>query len=154
MNNNFVNYKSTFSRVLSLLIGLVFITSSWFKIQFPFEFLSSVYEYQLLGRNSGLLLAMFLPYFELTIGVLLIINLFTLEALFCVVISCLFFVIAQIWAIIIGLEISCACFSSSAADHVNYFTVGRTFGLLTLGIIVFYLEYSNRRFALNIKKYN
>ena len=50
-----------FVLVVRLGLGAMFIASSLPKIRLPYEFLSSVYNYEIVGPKMGVLVAMVLP---------------------------------------------------------------------------------------------
>lgn len=61
-----------FVTVVRLGMGAMFIASSLPKICQPYDFLSSVYHYELVGPQLGLLVAMTLPWLELLVGICLV----------------------------------------------------------------------------------
>jgi len=113
-------------------LGCFFLWSSLPKIHQPYDFLSSVYNYELVGPKLGMLVAMVLPWLELLAGVCLVGGIFVSGALLtCIGMSAMFtFVIAS--ALYRGLEISCGCFSSSDAGVISYWTLIRACVILLL----------------------
>ena len=53
---------------LRLFLGLLLLYSGMAKIRQPFEFLTAVYAYDLVGPTIGLLLAAGLPWLEIVVG--------------------------------------------------------------------------------------
>ena len=54
-------FMSGFAMVVRLGLGCMFLYGSLHKIRQPYDFLSSVYYYELVGPRLGLLVAMVLP---------------------------------------------------------------------------------------------
>jgi len=123
--------------VVRLGIGCIFLWSSLPKIRQPYDFLSSVYNYELVGPKLGVLVAMTLPWLELLVGVCLVGGIFVSGALLASIgMSAMFtFVIAS--ALYRGLEISCGCFSTSEIGVISYTTLIRTFMILLFSIAVY-----------------
>jgi uncharacterized membrane protein YphA (DoxX/SURF4 family) len=116
---------SAFVLAVRLSLGFMFIVSSVPKIRQPYVFLGSVYGYELVGPKMGVLVAMVLPWVELFTGACLVGGVFVGGALLASVgMSALFtFVLASaLWR---QLDISCGCFSSSAAGKISYLTLIR-----------------------------
>ena len=67
--------------VLRIGIGCIFIWGSLPKIRQPYDFLSSVYGYELVGPRLGMFVAMTLPWLELFVGICLIGGIFVGGAL-------------------------------------------------------------------------
>jgi uncharacterized membrane protein YphA (DoxX/SURF4 family) len=114
-----------------LCIAGVMILAGATKISHPFEFLSTVYAYQILGPTSGLWLAMVLPWLELVVGFALLAGRLQAAA-FCVALFLsLVFIGAQIHAMQAGLSIACGCFGSSSesSEGIGYLTIARTIGI-------------------------
>ena len=55
-------------RIVTILIGCLLIYGSIPKIRQPYDFLSSVYSYELVGPKFGKLVAMMLPWLDLDFG--------------------------------------------------------------------------------------
>lgn len=92
-----------------LLLGGVLLWSSIPKLQNPYDFLSSVYDYELVGSQVGLALAVILPWLELILGICLIAGVLELGAF--TLSTCLFLVFALARASVVmrGVKIPCGC---------------------------------------------
>jgi rhodanese-related sulfurtransferase len=105
-------------------IGVVRIYSGSVKVARPHDFLTSVFQYQLLGPTSATFVAAALPFVELTAGVALLCSVFTLgaasiaSALFCI------FTIGQATALLRGIDADCGCFG--AGEPVSGWSLLRT----------------------------
>jgi len=124
--------RSTSARVpgvvlllVRLGLGCIFLSSSLPKIRQPYDFLGSVYNYQLVGPSVGLVVAMVLPWVELIVGICLIAGIFTSGALLVSVGMAAMFTFALAATLYRGLAISCGCFSAAGGDMVSYMTLIR-----------------------------
>ncbi len=72
---------SGFVLVARLALGCLFIYGSLPKIRQPYDFLSNVYGYELVGPKLGMLIAMVLPWLELFTGICLVGGIFISGAL-------------------------------------------------------------------------
>ncbi len=85
----------------------------------PYEFLGSVYGYELVGPKMGVLVAMVLPWVELLAGV------FVGGALLASVGMGVLFTFVLGSALYRHLDISCGCFSNPGAGKISYLTLIR-----------------------------
>lgn len=128
---------SGFTLVVRLALGCLFIWVSLSKIRQPYDFLSSVYSYELVGPKLGMLIATVLPWLELLVGICLVGGIFISGALLaCTGMAAMFtFVLSS--AIYRGLDISCGCFGASASGTINYSTVMRACILLIFSMVAY-----------------
>ena len=105
-------------RILSLMVGAVFVYASWDKILAPPDFARIVYHYRLIGPNAHIgplpanMLAVILPWVELVTGGLLLAGLWRREAALCAAGMLLMFLGAVSWALLNGIDVeNCGCFS-------------------------------------------
>jgi Methylamine utilisation protein MauE len=108
--------------VLRLAVGSILLWTGLSKLQQPYEFLSAVYGYELIGPATGLWLVRLLPWMEITLGACLL-------GAFCIhgawLISALLltaFGAARVSAVVRGLPIPCGC--SLGAELVTWTDVG------------------------------
>lgn len=109
----------------------------------PYAFLSEVYAYQIAGPSVGIFLAAFLPWFEITLAVSLLVRHTARTAL--ALSACCFgaFGLAQLWAVSRGLEIACGCFGTDRA--VSPLTAALVMALCVLALGGFAIESRARR---------
>ncbi len=115
--------------VARVTLGCMFLWSALPKIRQPYDFLSSVYSYELIGPKLGLLVAMMLPWLELLVGVCLVGGIFVSGALLASAGMAAMFAFVLGSALYRGLDISCGCFSTST-DKVSYITLIRAVVIL------------------------
>ena len=130
--------------VLRVGLGIVFLFACVGKIRQPYDFLAQVYDYELLGRNAGLLVALGLPWVELTVGVCLLAGVLIRGALLASLACCLVFVSVQASALFRGLSIGCACFSTLDGGMVSYSTLGRSGVLFVCAVIAYGMSMHRR----------
>jgi putative oxidoreductase len=105
--------------ILSLVIGIMFVYSSWSKLISPRDFASTIENYKVFGfvlANWG---AIFIPVLEFTLGVLLIIGFWREEAWFITLFLIVIFDVMILQAYFRGLDISCGCFGSNESSLID-----------------------------------
>jgi hypothetical protein len=122
--------------VLRIGIGCMFIWGSLPKIRQPYDFLSSVYGYELVGPRLGMFIAMTLPWLELFVGICLIGGIFVGGALLTSAGMAAMFTFVLSSALYRGLSISCGCFGSGG-DLIGYSTVIRACVILLLSLAAY-----------------
>jgi putative oxidoreductase len=126
-----------FILAVRLALGCLFLASSLPKLRQPYDFLGSVYSYELIGPKLGVFVAIILPWLELFVGVSLIGGIFVGGALLVsIAMSAMFtFVLASaLWR---GLDISCGCFSPSGVSIIGYSTLIRAAAMLAAASAVY-----------------
>jgi uncharacterized membrane protein YphA (DoxX/SURF4 family) len=126
-----------FTLVVRLVLGCMFLYSSLPKIRQPYDFLSSVYNYELVGPKLGVLVAMVLPWAELLVGICLIGGIFVSGALLVSIAMGAMFSFAIASALYRALNISCGCFSTSNTEQIGYLTLIRACMIVLLSIAAY-----------------
>lgn len=136
-----------FALVVRLGLGCMFLYSSLPKIRQPYDFLSNVYNFELVGPKLGLLTAMTLPWVELLVGICLIGGIFVSGALLVsIAMGAMFsFVIGS--ALYRGLNISCGCFSSSSIEQIGYTTLIRACVIMLLSMAAYIGTITRRSYS-------
>lgn len=125
---------------LRLGIGFIFLWASLPKLRQPYDFLSNVYAYQLVGPRTGVFIAVVLPWLELIIGICLLGGILVSGAFLTSVALGAVFTIVQASAMYRGLGISCGCFASSAGEGaVSYLTLSRATLIIPLALLGYVL---------------
>jgi len=126
-----------FTLVARVGLGCLFLWSSLPKIRQPYDFLSNVYNYELVGPKLGMLMAMTLPWLELLVGICLVGGIFVSGALLASVGMAAMFTFVLASALYRGLEISCGCFSASDTGIISYSTLIRACLILLFSLAAY-----------------
>ena len=99
-----------------LLIGSLFVYASVHKIWDPADFAVSVRNYMIIPFAWSNVVAVTLPWIEITAGLLLIPGVLTRPCALLTTVMMAVFLGAISYAFFSGLDINCGCFSSSASS--------------------------------------
>lgn len=121
-------------------LGAVFAAIAIPKIQNPYAFLDELYAYQLVSAPVGIVIAVILPYLEMTIACCLFAGV-ALRGTFALVTALgIFSVFFQSYSLSRGLEIDCRDFSVfGGGEQINYWTITLTLILTAASVIGFVL---------------
>lgn len=126
----FSNYASIIERVV---LGSVFIFAGVAKIPNIKSLIWEMQQYQLVPASLVPIVSYILPYFEIVLGVLLILGMLPRLAALGSSVLLLAFTIAKVSAMIRGIDLeTCPCFGASVALHST--------DSLILGIVLFVLS--------------
>jgi hypothetical protein len=120
---------------LQCAIGVILLWSGIIKMRHPFEFLATVYQYELVSPGSGRIVAIVVPWLEVVVGLCLISCLYSYGALLCSMFLFSLFSIAEASVLIRGLKISCGCFGPVVSGQVNYNSLTRVVALFVVSLI-------------------
>jgi uncharacterized membrane protein YphA (DoxX/SURF4 family) len=118
-----------------VLFGLVFIWASFDKILNPDAFAQIVYNYQVLPDALVNPVAIFLPWFEMICGVLLVIGRFSLGAGVLLELLLLVFVGLLAWNAARGLDVACGCFTTDAGEGNMAVDIVRDLVIMAVGAL-------------------
>jgi putative oxidoreductase len=124
-------------------LGYVFIYACLHKIAHPGSFALDVATYDILPLALVNLMAVTLPWMELGAGVMLVVGFKSRAAALMVLGMMVMFIVAVAIALYNGLDMSCGCFASQAAqdeDPISYKTILRDAMWLFLSAYVFVLD--------------
>ena len=102
--------------VTRLLVGVIFIYASYYKIVEPAAFARSIWYYHMVPGTLINLMALFMPWLELVCGVCLILGVCYRGAIVIVNLMALVFLVALSTAIARGINIDCGCFKAAQAS--------------------------------------
>lgn len=120
-----------------LALGGIFIYASLDKIAHPRAFAGIVANYAILPDWLVTLPALALPWLELLAGLLLVAGIWTRSAAATLSLLLLAFILVLAFNALRGVDLSCGCFSTSAADKENaWVLVGRDLLILLPGIVI------------------
>lgn len=116
---------------IRLCLGLAFIWASWHKILAPDEFALVLYGYGIFPSNLINLLAIGVPFIELTAGICLISGVYKRSALILINAMLLGFILVIGFNLLRGHEFDCGCFSFGDTKDA-----GSALGLLIRDLIM------------------
>jgi len=107
------NYKSFILYIIKLILGITFIYASYHKIADPSGFAKILYGYAIFPGFSINILAIIIPFLELTAGFCLIMGLFPRSAVLIINALLIGFILALGFNLMRGHQFDCGCFSIS-----------------------------------------
>ena len=121
-----------------IVLGMVFVYAGYDKILHPAAFAKVIYNYRILPDELINLSAIFLPWFELITGSLLIIGVWLPGSVFIGNILLIIFFCALMYNKARGLDISCGCFSTGEGKtpKSNLYLL-RDFSLIVIAVYLF-----------------
>jgi len=126
---------------LRIFLGGLFIYASLHKIIHPPQFINTIANYEILPYWMINITSIILPWFELTVGFLLIVGIFVRSCAFMQSILLVLFIVAIGINIARGLDFYCGCFSEdSTLGGTNYWHIVINILLLSSALILFILE--------------
>ena len=105
---------------IAWLTSAVLARSAFSHFANPYSFLAAVYDYRLVGRELGFVLAALFPFVEIALAFILITGMRPrLAAAYSVALFGVF-TLAQLSAVIRGLPISCGCFGTTDSESIGW----------------------------------
>lgn len=126
---------------LRVLLAVVFLAAAAPKITHPDQFAASVSHYLILPSELSNIVAIFIPWLELTAALcLVLVSPLRRAAAVTMIVLLTVFTAAQAWAFSRGLQINCGCFGSQA-DPIGWSHLVRNGLLLLLAAIMARIEF-------------
>jgi len=119
------------SLLLRFFIGIMFIYACMTKIPYPVEFAKNVEAFRILPYWSVNMVALFLPWVELSCGLFLIIGLATRASATVLATVLALFTLALVINVFRGSPITCGCFESVGAQ-IGWYDVFRDLVLMLM----------------------
>jgi len=104
---------------VAVVLGGLFVYASSGKLVDPRPFVTIIWNYRLLPAGPVNLVAIFLPWLELLVGIGLIVGLARRAAAAWATVMLATFTIALLVNAVRGLDVACGCFSTSSEDTSN-----------------------------------
>lgn len=142
---NTVKYKktnraqiiNTLCHIFRIILGAVLIYASIDKIIYPNAFAKIIYNYQILPNDVINVTAFVLPWMELITGLFLIFQLWTPGTIVLTNFLLIIFMGAIVYALAMGLNIDCGCFSiSGGKSPINMMTIVRDFSFMFMALFL------------------
>jgi uncharacterized membrane protein YphA (DoxX/SURF4 family) len=138
------NVVRTLALVLRIALGAVFVYAAYVKLREPWElFALAINSYQLLPLKGVELVARTLPWFELAIGLMLIVGrgLRVSATVTSLLLLVFFGLIVRAYAK--GMEISCGCFGND--EPLTWLTMLRDGTILAGSLLLTFIAFRPRR---------
>lgn len=133
--------------ICRLLLGLVFVYASYDKILRPQAFALAVFNYHILPETTINLIALFLPWLELLLGLCLLFGIWLPGATVAGTGLLIVFLGALVYNHSRGLNVHCGCFSTEIQEGpAGLATVLRDLGFLAVSLyLLVYVLFAKRR---------
>ncbi len=126
--------------VARIVLGVTFVYASIHKVLDPAAFATAVYNYQILPGSLVNLAALVLPWLELIVGAMLILNVWMPGAVTVVTGLLVVFAGALVFNMARGLDIGCGCFTTASAENdMTLLTALRDGAFLVLSLFLLFL---------------
>jgi len=132
---------------IRIILGFVFIFAAISKAAEPEVFAKAIYNYKLLPLFLINILAITLPWIELSAGLLLVFGVSVKENSAILSGMLLVFIIAIAISLARGLNIDCGCFGTVDGSKVGLMKILENVGLLLLGLIL--IMYDSKYFSIS-----
>lgn len=133
---------TVFRAILRLGLGAIFAWAAVVKILEPREFLDAIQSYHLLSGLPAGIVAVWLPWLELTLAVALWVPRVSRAATGMIAILCTLFLASLVQAWLRGIDITCGCFGDSSvvsgSDYLPY--VARDVALVIAALLLWRVE--------------
>jgi putative oxidoreductase len=140
---NIVGFKWIFE-LLRFGLGGLLIFASLGKISHPYEFAVIIENYRVLGDGLSRWIAVWLPYLELGVGLLLVIGIW-LDAASVINAGLLFiFLVLVTQAYIRHLDIDCGCFSIEHSEPIGLIKILENVGYFCGSLLFVYFVYRKK----------
>lgn len=143
------NFPAPFTPIIALIcrlaLGIIFLYAGIEKIIAPREFAVAIYNYRLLPDWPVNMLAVILPWLELSVAACLISGIYVRGAALLSALLFLIFAVALATNLIRGLDISCGCFGGSGGN-INWLYLLRDTSLLGMSLVVLLFDRGWRYF--------
>lgn len=122
--------------VLRILLGGLFLFSSFDKVEHPDKFAVAVRAYKLIPVELSYIFALLVAWSEVVASVMLILGIMTRKAAGAIFILLVLFTVAITSTLVRGLVIDCGCFSNEGGGQTSYTSIIRNLFLLAATSIV------------------
>jgi uncharacterized membrane protein YphA (DoxX/SURF4 family) len=126
---------------IRIIIGAVFIYASIDKIIHPDRFAEIIMDFEIVPWNIINISAIWLPWLELVVGLLVILGIWVRPCAFLLSILCILFIAGLSFVLAQGRAVHCGCFSTSSSGDVRTWLSLWEEGLLLVGCIWLWIAY-------------
>lgn len=124
-------------RALGAVLGGLFIYAAWSKLPDPRPLVTIIWGYHLVPAGPANLMAIYMPWLELLVGLGLLVGFKRRAAAFWATALLGMFEVALVISALRGINVACGCFSTSSTDvHNAWFLVARDVPMLLAALIL------------------
>jgi uncharacterized membrane protein YphA (DoxX/SURF4 family) len=123
-----------------VILAFIFLVSGVQKLLYPYDFLSAICTYEIMGPTNCVFTAAILPWVELFVGLAILGKIFPYGSLFIALGLTAIFLTVQVSVIIRGLNITCGCFGPAHSGLIGCSTLLRTGGLFLLTAVLYFTD--------------
>jgi uncharacterized membrane protein YphA (DoxX/SURF4 family) len=124
-------------RLLGLVLGGIFLYAAHAKVLDPRPLVTIIWNYRILPPGPVNLMAIYMPWMELVVGIALVTGLKRRAAALCSAGLLVAFMVALGINAVRGVNVACGCFSTSAEDvHNAWFLVLRDLPMLLAALVM------------------
>jgi uncharacterized membrane protein YphA (DoxX/SURF4 family) len=110
------------------------LVAAYHKVSTPIEFAQSIENYKVFGEKISRLIAIFVPFLEISVGLFLLLGIWLNETLILTVLLYFIFDVMILQAYFRDLDISCGCFGVSDESTIGFRKFGENLFLTFLSI--------------------
>ncbi len=134
--------RSSLTLALRLFLGGLFLYAAWDKILHPAAFSETVMNYKLLPRQLVHLFALWLPWLELVVAILILMGVWARASAVLMSAMMGMFLVAILQAVLRGIDTHCGCFTQGgqATDPVSFLTILRDVFFLSATLASAWIE--------------
>ena len=122
-------------RACQLVIGAIFAVSALAKLGDMQAFATQVHYFQMIPHSTENLLAMLLPWVELSTGLALILGIRRRAGAVLAAAMMTVFTLAIVTALVRGLDIECGCFGTADGAEVGLKKLAENVGMLAVALV-------------------
>jgi len=126
--------------VSRFIVGIVFVVASVDKIAFPELFAVNVQAYGIVPLYLVNIVALILPWLELTTGLFLIAGVYVRSSSVIISFALGIFIVSIIVALFRGLKIDCGCFGHAHNTPIGWWRVCEDILLVLLNVHIYYCD--------------
>jgi uncharacterized membrane protein YphA (DoxX/SURF4 family) len=123
-----------------IVLGIIFIYASFYKILHPAAFAQAVIGYKLLPLFMVNLFALILPWLELFSGIFLLLGLLTGGSILIINLLIIMFLFAMGSALVRGIDINCGCLPPWIVQKITIRLFLRDFFIFLVALQVFFCD--------------
>jgi putative oxidoreductase len=132
----------SFEIIGRILLAIVFLAAGLLKLWDPNLFAIQIRHYQITSWHGAVFLALWLPWFEIAAGTVMLFPRWKQAGLFCIITLILVFMVALTTAWMRGLNIDCGCFGVAGFERSIQLALIEDLALLAIAVFLWFTSKS------------